>query len=102
MSDNYEIETNNELSHEKRTLKTKDYILRAQRNYYNKHKDEAEYMEKLRQNKMKYRNEHKQEYNEKQRNYMRDYRAKKKLETQKQSGEVTLDEVCNKIQEIKC
>jgi hypothetical protein len=62
------LDTNKEIN-SFREVKTKEYLLRAQRNYYHKHKDDAEYKEKLRLKKQKYRQDHKEEYNEKQRAY---------------------------------
>jgi hypothetical protein len=64
-----------------KTLKTKDYILRARRNYERKR-----YLEdpEFRKKKIEYSNEHKKKNIEKtreyKRNYMREYRAKKKAE----------------------
>lgn len=102
MCENDILENKIELN-QKRICKTKEYVLRAHRNYYNKHKDDPEYREKLRQKKNKYREEHKEEYNEKQRIYMKEYRARKKVEKlQTKPLEITIDEVCSNISELKC
>jgi len=62
--------------------KTKEYILRAKRNYYNRNKDDIEYKQKIKEYRDKYRNNNKDEYNELQRNYMKAYRERKKVEKQ--------------------
>ena len=86
-----------------RILKTKEYVLRAHRNYYQSHKDDVEFKDKQRQKKQKYREEHKDDYNAKQREYMRTYRAKKKQsKMQSKPEEITIDEVCNYVSNLSC
>ena len=55
------------------------YIRNAQKRYYEKKKQDPEYMAKLAENSKKWKKDHKEEHNE----YMREYRARKK-EEQKQ------------------
>lgn len=60
---------------------TKDYILRAQKNYrQRKLANDPNYAELLRQKQREYIEKNKDKVNEKMKLYMREYRAKKKAE----------------------
>jgi hypothetical protein len=64
---------------DKPVYKTKEYILRAHRNYRQRKRENDEtYNAKVNEYNRKYRESKKDEYNEKHRLYMREYRAKKK------------------------
>lgn len=66
---------------DKPVYKTKEYILRAHRNYRQRKRENDEtYNAKVNEYNRKYRESKKDEYNEKHRLYMREYRAKKKAE----------------------
>lgn len=65
-----------------KTLKTKDYVLRARRKYYNKRKNDEEFKDKLKAKLDRFRNKNRESYNEKQKIYTQRYRAKKKQEQQ--------------------
>jgi hypothetical protein len=66
---------------DKPIYKTKEYILRARRNYRQRKRENDEtYNEKVNEINRKYREKNKEKYNERQRLYMREYRAKKKAE----------------------
>jgi len=66
---------------DKPVYKTKEYILRARRNYRQRKRENDEtYNEKVNEINRKYREKNKEKYNERQRLYMREYRAKKKAE----------------------
>lgn len=58
--------------------KTKEYILRAQRNYYHKHKNDANYKESLKKKQEKYINNNKEEFKIRQKLYMQEYRKRQK------------------------
>jgi hypothetical protein len=59
--------------------KTKEYILRAARNYRNRRKAiDTEYKDKLNEFTRIYKEKNRDKVNEYHRNYMREYRAKKK------------------------
>jgi hypothetical protein len=58
--------------------KTKEYILRAQRNYYHKRKNDANYKESLKKKQEKYINNNKEEFNKRQTLYMQEYRKRQK------------------------
>jgi hypothetical protein len=73
--------------------KTKEYILRAKRNYYNRNKDDIEYKQKIKEYRDKYRNNNKDEYNELQRNYMKAYRERKKVEKQNNQNQQVQSEI---------
>ena len=61
--------------------KTKDYILRAARNYRNRRKAiDKEYKDRLNEFTRIYKEKNRDKVNEYHRNYMREYRAKKKAE----------------------
>lgn len=66
---------------DKPVYKTKEYILRAHRNYRQRKRETDEtYNEKVNEYNRKYRESKKDEYKEKHKLYMREYRAKKKAE----------------------
>ena len=52
------------------------YIRNAQKRYYEKKKQDPEYMAKLAENSRQWKKDHREEHNE----YMREYRARKKEE----------------------
>ena len=58
--------------------KTKEYILRAKQNYYNKHKHEQEFKDKNKLWVANYRNNNKEEFNKRQKLYMQEYRKRQK------------------------
>lgn len=53
-----------------------EYVQRAQQKYYNKVRDNPEYIEKKKVATVEWRKEHREEHNQ----YMREYRARKKEE----------------------
>jgi len=71
----------NTISHDNKELKTKDYILRAKRNYRNKkYSEDEEYREKQLAKNREWYQKNKDKYREKRILYMKEYNAKKKIE----------------------
>lgn len=64
-----------DIKEEKKDLKCPDYVLRARRNYYNKNKDKAQFIEKNIQSCKKYREENYEMLLERDRIRMRNKRA---------------------------
>ena len=53
------------------------YVQRAQQKYYNKIRENPEYIEKMRETSKEWKKEHREEHNK----YMREYRQRKKIES---------------------
>ena len=66
--------------------KTPDYVKRATKKYYMKQKEEdPDFMKKKMENTKKWRDENRSNYNERQKIFMREQRAKKKIEKAKEA-----------------
>ena len=74
IDEHYDMEEQNIDSKKKSTVPI--YVQRAQQKYYNKIRENPEYIEKKKLATVEWRKEHREEYNQ----YMREYRQRKKAE----------------------
>ena len=82
--------------------KTKDYILRAARNYRNRRKAiDTEYKDRLNEFTRIYKEKNRDKVNEYHRNYMREYRAKKKAEAVA-AITTTLEQNTAVVKQVEC